>query len=259
MKDKNGSARRERADLRRQSLGRVVVRAALAALITVGGSVALKGMLGSDGGTSEDLVPVAAPAASPMPEASASGSVDSAGLAAGWRRLQFGDVSVAMPDGWGAATLVDGELRLDGLDLDQSLASQVKSPLEQYVDVTLIDRSTTESWLEHAVTWVDIYSAGEELGRTEGELVDFLRGWAHEDTLEPTFAAFDHPVAPAAVMGYRYESDGSTFLHRDYLLGFSPATIVADVGTDPRNPEADFATAEAIIGTIRVAAPGEGA
>lgn len=89
---------------------------------------------------------------------------------------------------------------------------------------------------------------------TSEDWVSFLQEMVTEvDSMAgATVEAFAHPTAPGAVAKARTTQDGVDYTFHQYVLGFTPAPVLAGVGAGVREPEADIASAEEILRTIRV-------
>lgn len=216
----------------------------MAALLALGASLLITGAAAWSTSAASECGPPALAATGPA-------SLDR--LSTEWPRERFGAVSVAIPDGCWAAIFDAEHFGIDRpslVNLDEDAGTTDGDPT---VAVTLIDRGTPRARSEQPTAWIEIHAPDHYLGRTEEQMLDSLRRWADEAKPRPVVSRFTHPTVPAAQMSYASQAVDHADVTREYLLGFSPATVHVEVGSPLHNPAAELAMMEAIIRTIRLA------
>lgn len=182
---------------------------------------------------------------SPSPSAEA--------VPADWERLEFGVVSVAIPDGWGYVTSTDGELNIVDVDLDGEQLKTMTPEFDEGALVILVDAATVSGGLisaEDAMTSMSLYAEASPEEFTEDELIDVLKD-SSESMTEFEVEAFSHPSAPAAVATYTVVEDDVDYRCRDYAVG-TATPVLALMCTDPHEPDDRLAESDEIVRTIRV-------
>ena len=181
---------------------------------------------------------------------------------AGWRSVQFQGLWFALPPTWGAATLEDGSLVLDGLELPSELQAYLRDEMDDSWDLVLLDQASvdrldevpkadrTGAWREDRIEDLWLYSTYDGVLWTQDELLDLLRESVEDDDRDPTFGFFDHPSVPAAFEDFRWDEGAIDWHCRWYSLAVGPVAVEANQCRNPDDPEHDLDTAEAILRTF---------
>lgn len=183
-------------------------------------------------------------------------SSQEASLPPGWQTRMVGDITVALPEGWGSAVMDQGGVDFQGIDVPADLELEIEQILSSAgVEGMLIDEDTVvES--ERADALAGIILSLVELGEPESsdDLVSVLKEMAGDfDALSAAaFEVIEHPSVPAAVAKASVAQDGVDYNFHVYLLGFTPKAVLAAVGTSTLQAESAMAEAEEILRTVRL-------
>jgi hypothetical protein len=174
-----------------------------------------------------------------------------------WVTRSFGAISVAAPPTWEPVVLRDNQVataaELDPV-LQQNYLESLKMP-----DVlgALLDTQTLgASVLEYFVTDITVSAQSNTEPPVDAEeLATLARDIYYSAPDAPKnveLSVFDHPSAPALQARYPFEQDGQAGIAIDYTIAFPDRLVFLDLATDNRNPEADIATAENIVRSVRI-------